>query len=94
MQEHRDRSIKYAEIAAKALHKKGKTCVNIKPYLSAGAKFVKSYFISLGFLDGIQGWRICNIESKASFMKYKKLRALWKIERVNKRFGEEKGMGF
>lgn len=93
VQEHRDRSVNYANIAAQALYKKGKKCVYIKPYLSAGAKFVKSFFISLGFLDGIQGWRICTIESKASFMKYKKLRALWKIERVNKRFGEEKSMG-
>lgn len=84
VQEHRERSLKYAEIAAQALYNKGKRGVFIKRYLSAGVKFVKAYFLSLGFLDGAYGWKICTIESKASYLKYKKLYALSKIDTSNK----------
>lgn len=73
VQEHRDRSVKYAEIAAKALYKQGKRSVFIKRYLSAVAKFTKGYFLALGFLDGANGWKICTINSWTTYLKYKKL---------------------
>jgi hypothetical protein len=39
-------------------------------------KFIKSYFIRLGFLDGYYGFVIAKISAHATFIKYLKLREL------------------
>jgi len=44
--------------------------------LSPVTKFVKSYFLRLGFLDGYYGFVVCAISAFASFLKYVKLRQL------------------
>jgi len=39
-------------------------------------KFIRDYFFKLGFLDGATGFTICRISAYATYLKYKKLRAL------------------
>jgi len=44
--------------------------------MSPIVKFNKDYIIKLGILDGKAGFTICRISAYATFLKYKKLRAL------------------
>jgi glycosyltransferase involved in cell wall biosynthesis len=66
----------FTTILAKAQHKRGKKAPAIMLVLSPIVKFIKDYCIKLGFLDGKMGLRICRISAYATYLKYKKLRAL------------------
>jgi glycosyltransferase involved in cell wall biosynthesis len=68
----------FTDILAKAQFKKGKMAPIIMLVFSPIVKFIKDYFIKLGFLDGKVGFRICRISAYATFTKYKKLRFLYK----------------
>lgn len=68
----------FTDIAAKAYKKEGRRAGWIKMYLSAVVKFIRDYFIKLGFLDGGAGFSISRISAYAAFLKYKKLRKLCK----------------
>lgn len=67
---------KFAEISAMTYFKKGKRVSFLYPFLSAALKFLRDYFFNLGFLDGVDGWRICTTAAGTNFLKYKKLREL------------------
>ncbi|MFT5818931.1 MAG: glycosyltransferase involved in cell wall biosynthesis [Crocinitomix sp.] len=74
-----DKQIEYfTNIAAKAYVEKGKKPFFMQPYLSAFLKFIKCYFIKLGFLDGKEGWIISKKSSYAAYLKYKKINTLLK----------------
>jgi len=66
----------FTDIAAKAAISKGKSASLIKLYLSPLIKFLKDYFLKLGFLDGHYGFLICKISAQATFLKYSKIRDL------------------
>lgn len=68
----------FTDIAACALLKKGETAGPVKIYCSPVIKFIRDYFIKLGFLDGKAGFIISRISAYAAILKYKKLRALRK----------------
>jgi len=68
----------FTTINAKASFEKGKRAPIWKLYLAPVIKFIKDYFIKLGFLDGHAGWQICRLSAWATYVKYKKLRALYK----------------
>jgi glycosyltransferase involved in cell wall biosynthesis len=71
------RQIEYfTDISAKALFQKNKRPTFIKLYLSPAAKFVESYFLKLGFLDGKYGYMICKNSAWATKLKYRKLKRL------------------
>jgi hypothetical protein len=59
---------------------KGKKPFFMQSYLSAFLKFIKCYFIKLGFLDGKEGWIISKKSSYAAYLKYKKINALLKSD--------------
>lgn len=74
-----DKQIEYfTNIAAKAYVEKGKKPFFMQAYLSAILKFVKCYFIKMGFLDGKEGWIISKKSSYAAYLKYSKINALLK----------------
>jgi glycosyltransferase involved in cell wall biosynthesis len=75
-EDYRLQQRKFAAISAESYFKRGKRVSFLLPYLSAALKFLRDYFIRLGFLDGVAGWRICTVAAGATFMKYKKLREL------------------
>ncbi|MBL0045416.1 MAG: glycosyltransferase family 2 protein [Flavobacteriales bacterium] len=66
----------FTTIAAKAYFEQGRTAPVWKLLLSPVAKFIGSYFVQLGFLDGYHGFLIARISAHATFQKYNKLRSL------------------
>jgi glycosyltransferase involved in cell wall biosynthesis len=69
---------KFTSISAAELYSKGRKASFLKLYLSPVMSFIKGFFIRLGFLDGHYGILICFVNAFATYMKYAKLRRLWK----------------
>jgi glycosyltransferase involved in cell wall biosynthesis len=67
----------FTDISSKALFNKGHKPNFIK-LLSPIAKFIDSYILKLGFLDGRYGYIICKNSAWATKLKYHKLKALYK----------------
>jgi glycosyltransferase involved in cell wall biosynthesis len=67
----------FTSISAQAYFEAGKKAGVFKLYINPIAKFVHHYFIRLGFLDGRAGFLISRISAYATFLKYKKLKALY-----------------
>jgi glycosyltransferase involved in cell wall biosynthesis len=78
VEEHKAQAIKFATIAAQALHQKGKHACFLKIIFSPMFKFIKNYVIYKGFKDGREGFTICKITAHATGYKY---RLLWKLNR-------------
>lgn len=70
VEEHWERSEKYAQIAAKAALNKGITSNPAKTIVKASAKFVRNYIVKKGFLDGRLGYVICKITAWETKRKY------------------------
>ena len=76
MEEHALRAVKYAKIAAKAMHKRGKKTSILQIIGSPLWRFVQDYFLRLGLLDGFYGFVICVTNAQTAFLKYAFLRDL------------------
>jgi hypothetical protein len=76
LEDHYKQVAYFTDVLAIAQFKKGKKAPLFIFVFSPIVKFVKDYFIKLGFLDGRVGFRICRISAFATFTKYKKLRQL------------------
>ncbi|HEU4716510.1 MAG TPA: glycosyltransferase family 2 protein [Bacteroidia bacterium] len=76
--EHRQQAEKFSTIAAKALGQSGKSSGIFLALVKTAAKFIRNYFIKLGFLDGKYGFIICRISAWETWMKYDKLRRMKK----------------
>lgn len=72
--EHLSRARKYADIAAKAMHRSGKGAAWWRVVVSPAAKFIRNYFLKAGFLDGRTGFTICRISALETYWKYQNLR--------------------
>ncbi len=68
----------FTNIAAKAMYKHGRRAGLLKLLLSPVVKFIGDYFLRLGFLDGHHGLVIARVSAHATFLKYAKLRQLWR----------------
>lgn len=71
----------FTTIAANAMHRQGKRCSVLKLLLSPVAKFISSYLLRGGWRDGFHGFVIARISAHATFLKYAKLRQLWREQR-------------
>jgi len=78
LEEHRQQSHHFTDIAAQTLFTEGKIAGLQKRLLSPAAKFIGDYFLKLGFLDGYYGYKIAKISAHASYLKYAKLQKLYK----------------
>ncbi len=67
---------RYTTLQAEQLHARGKRASIVRMLLSPPLRFIKFYFLRLGFLDGIPGLVHILIGCRNSFTKYAKLRAL------------------
>jgi glycosyltransferase involved in cell wall biosynthesis len=76
--DHLQKIAYYTDLMAQQEIEKGKKASFLKLYLSPLFKFLKSYFMQLGFLDGYQGFVICWLSGVATFAKYVKVRELEK----------------
>jgi glycosyltransferase involved in cell wall biosynthesis len=68
----------FSTIAAKAYFEKGKKAPIWKIIWNPTWAFFKSYILRLGFLDGYNGLVICKETANITFLKYLKLRKLYK----------------
>lgn len=66
----------FTDIASRAYFEKGRRAPWYKLVVNPAAKFVDHFFLKRGFLDGKAGYRISRISAYATWLKYKKLRAL------------------
>jgi len=80
--QHLDTIKKFSTIAAKAKFEKGQGAGIFKLLFAPAFKFFKSYFLKAGFLDGFYGLVICANSAHASFLRYAKLRALNRGEKI------------
>ncbi len=70
----------FTNVASEALYKKGTKSNILRLYSAPFAKFIKLYFLKLGFLDGKAGYTISRLSALATYMKYKKLKELYRNE--------------
>ena len=80
LEDHYKQVTYFTDILANAQYKKGKKAPLIILIFSPIVKFIKDYIIKKGFLDGKEGFTICRISAYATFLKYKKLRYLIRIQ--------------
>ena len=78
LQDHYKQVEYFTNISANAYFEKGKKAPAFKLVLNPIAKFVDHYLLRLGFLDGKAGFLISKISAYATWLKYKKLRDLYK----------------
>lgn len=64
----------YARAGALQMFKKGKTATIADAPLRAGWAFVRTYFLRLGFLDGIAGINVAMMNFRTTYLKYKVLK--------------------
>ncbi len=67
---------KYSDIAAQEYYKTWKTVFFLTPFIHMFWRFILTYILHLGFLDGRNGFVICATGARSSYLKYSKLRKL------------------
>ena len=70
----------FTNIASKAFFEAGKKAPLYKLFVNPIAKFIDHYILHLGFLDGKAGFLISKISAYATYLKYKKLRELYRAK--------------
>lgn len=75
-EEHRKRIEKYADLHAQKMKAEGKKSNFVKTYFAPIFKFIKTYFLQLGVMDGYPGFIISVLSAKAVYLKYKKLKEI------------------
>jgi len=68
----------FTEISAGVLFEKGRKSSMTRLLVSPIFRFIRDYVFKGGWMDGYYGFVICIISSHAVFLKYVKLRELWK----------------
>ncbi len=74
--QHMEQINKFSSIRAREMFKAGRKTNSFYIYFSPLFKFIKSYVIKLGFLDGFYGYVICRNSAHSNFLKYAKLKVL------------------
>lgn len=77
IEEHIAQLNRFTTLTAKTAFDKGKSSNLFFITFAPLFKFVKSYLLQLGFLDGYYGLVVCTISAHATFYKYLKLKMLW-----------------
>ncbi len=76
--EHLTRINKFSELGAQDLYSRKKKCRCYHLVFLPFFRFIKSYFWKAGFLDGWQGFVISVLHGYAIFIRYAKLKEIWK----------------
>jgi hypothetical protein len=75
--EHLFQMIQFTDLMARENFNKGRKPGALKIICSPFVKFIKSFFLQAGFLDGYYGFVVCVLSSYATFLKYIKTRELF-----------------
>jgi len=78
IRDHLKRINLFSDLAAQKLYAADKKCRWYHLSLLPGARFLKSYMIKGGFLDGFAGFVISVLDSYSIFTRYVKLKEIWK----------------
>lgn len=78
IQQHINQANKFTDLTANEAFIKGKKAGLLKIFFSPCFKFIRDYFLKMGFMDGYHGFVICRISAFATYLKYTKLRELHK----------------
>jgi glycosyltransferase involved in cell wall biosynthesis len=81
IQDHIAQANKFSSIGASSAILKGRKSNLLKVVLFPFWRFLKNYFIRLGFLDGYYGLVVCLIISHENFLKYAKMIELQKLKK-------------
>jgi hypothetical protein len=76
--QHIDQVNKFTEIGAREAVNIGKRTSLLKIIVNPFWKFFRDYILKAGFLDGYYGFIICKISAQATFIKYVKMKELYK----------------
>jgi len=82
--EHLSRNNLYAKLSAQDKFRQGERAGIVKMVFFPLATFIKTYFIKLGFLEGVAGLIISVISATYVFLKYAKLWDMWRREKEGK----------
>lgn len=82
IEEHILQANKFSSIAANQLIEKHPRILFWHVFVNPTFKFIRNYFIKLGFLDGYYGLIICTITAYETFQKYAKA---WHISRLQRK---------
>ena len=74
--DHWQRMERYAQLSAQQLFQDGRKATFIKLRLAPIARFLRTYFLKLGFLDGKAGWTISRRNSHLVHRKYQLLKEM------------------
>ena len=76
--DHLDRINKFSSLGAQKLYAKKIKCRAVHLLCLPPARFIKSYILKRGFMDGFPGLVISVLNGYAIFARYAKLREIWK----------------
>lgn len=76
--DHVARINRFSDLGAQKLYAKGKKCRLIHLVGWPAGRFIRSYVLKLGFLDGFPGFVIAVLNGYSVFIRYAKLREIWK----------------
>lgn len=79
-EEHYKQTQYFSNIAAQAYFNNGKKSYWYQLIINPATKFISHYIIRKGFLDGVSGFTIARLAAWGTYLKYKQLHKLWKIE--------------
>jgi len=82
VEDHIHQINRFTEIQAKDNFERGRKANYFSILISPLYKFIRHYFINLGFLDGYYGYLICRNAAYSTFLKHAKLKALWKNSKL------------
>ena len=71
---HLRKSIHYSDIFARQRLEEGRRASHFEMWFRPWWRFVRGYFLRLGFLDGWQGYAIARIVALETFLRYAKIR--------------------
>jgi hypothetical protein len=81
--EHIRQANHFTDLTAKEAFSRGKKAGMLKVLFSPCIKFIRDYVFLLGFLDGYHGFLVCRVSAWATFLKYAKLRQLYRMKNAS-----------
>lgn len=76
IEDHANRQLHYATLAAEKAFRQGKRCSMATVSLKQWWTFIRNYVLKGGFLDGSEGYMVCRMSAYYTFAKYAFLREM------------------
>lgn len=77
-EDHLERVDRYASLSAKGLYARGKRATFLQLWVSPLFRFLSTYILRLGFMDGREGWLIALSGARLVRKKYMLLKEMWR----------------